>query len=205
MRRNFEILGFTMSCFAVVTQLILMLHNREASLSETLLRFLGYFTILTNTLVAIYFAVRVFGLKRRMWVLFHRRATPMALTAFILVVGLVYQVALRKIWNPTGLQMIVDELLHTIIPVFMYVYWLMFQARNLVMWQDLRAWLMYPILYLVWVFFRGFYSGFYPYPFLNRDQLGTGTLVLNISMVLALMLLIMAALYFLGRLLRPKQ
>ena len=123
----------------------------------------------------------------------------MALTAFILVVCLVYQVALRKIWNPTGLQMIVDELLHTIVPVFMYVYWLMFQARNLVMWQELRSWLLFPVLYLVWVLLRGYYSGFYPYPFLNMDQLGTGTLVLNISMVLALMLLIMTALYFATR------
>lgn len=205
MRRNFEILGFCLGWFAVVAQLILMLQNRQAGVGESLLRFFSYFTILTNTLVALHFTVRVFGLKRRAWVLFHRRATPMALTAFILVVGVVYQVVLRHIWNPTGLQQIVDELLHTVIPVFMYAYWLIFCARIFVGWKELQSWLLYPILYVVWVLVRGHFSGFYPYTFMEVPRLGMGPVILNVCMVLALVLLVMAALYFLGKLLRPKQ
>jgi hypothetical protein len=46
----------------------------------------------------------------------------------ILIVGLVYQVVLG-IWNPTGLQYIVDELLHTVIPLFMLGYWFLPQKR----------------------------------------------------------------------------
>ena len=205
MRRNFEILGLCMGWFAIIAQLILMLQNRQAGIGETLVRFFSFFTILTNILVALYFTVRVFGLKRRGWVLFHRRATPMALTAFIVVVGIVYQMVLRSIWNPTGLQQIVDELLHTIIPVFMYVYWLLFCAKNFVGWKELQSWLLYPVLYVVWVLVRGNFSGFYPYPFLEVPQLGMGAVALNVFMVLALILLIMTALYFLGKLLRPKQ
>jgi hypothetical protein len=205
MRRNFEILGFSMGWFAVIAQLILALHNRQTEVGEALLRFFSYFTILTNTLVALYFTVRVFGLKRRAWILFHRRPTPMALTAFILVVGLVYQVVLRQIWNPTGLQQVVDELLHTVIPIFMYVYWLLFTSKNLVGWKELQGWLLYPLLYLVWVLVRGRYSGFYPYPFLDLDTLGSMRTLLNSALVLVVIILVMAALYFLGRLLRPKQ
>lgn len=129
----------------------------------------------------------------------------MALTSFILVVGSVYQFVLRDLWAPTGLQMVVDELLHTIIPVLMYVYWLMFCSRVTVEWKQLSKWLLFPLGYVVFTLVRGHFSGFYPYPFLNVAELGFGSVLLNSCFVLLLMLLIMAALYVLGKLLRPKQ
>ncbi|HBU78534.1 MAG TPA: hypothetical protein DEF18_10565 [Muricauda sp.] len=129
----------------------------------------------------------------------------MAFTVFMVVVGLVYQLLLRDIGNPTGLQMVLDELLHTIIPVFMYVYWLMFCSKAVVEWKQLSKWLFYPLGYVVFVLVRGHFSGFYPYPFLNVLELGLGSVLLNSCFVLLLMLLVMAALYFLGKLLRPKQ
>ncbi|MGN7514589.1 MAG: Pr6Pr family membrane protein [Allomuricauda sp.] len=205
MRRNFEILGLCMGWFAVLAQLYLMLQNQEASVVESLVRFVSFFTILTNTLVALFFTARVFGADQKRLALFHKKATPMALTVFIVVVGLVYQLVLRDIWNPTGLQMVVDELLHTIIPAFMYVYWLMFCARNIVTWKQISKWLLYPLGYLIFVMVRGHFSGFYPYPFFNVTELGWGTFLLNVGLVFLLMLLIMAALLFLGKLLQPKQ
>ncbi|NVN17728.1 hypothetical protein GUA46_05185 [Muricauda sp. HICW] len=205
MRRNFEILGMCAGWFAVLAQLYLMLQNRETALIESLLRFISYFTILTNTLVALFFTTRVFGADQKRLALLHRKATPMALTSFILVVGLVYQFVLRSLWAPTGLQMVVDELLHTIIPVLMYVYWLMFCSKTTVEWKQLSKWLLYPLGYVVFVLARGHFSGFYPYPFLNVVELGLGSVLLNSCFVLLLILLIMAALYFLGKLLRPKQ
>ncbi|MBW8243415.1 Pr6Pr family membrane protein [Muricauda oceani] len=205
MRRNFEILGMCAGWFAVLAQLYLMLQNRETALVESLLRFVSYFTILTNTLVALFFTTRVFGADQKRLALFHKSATPMALTAFIVVVGLVYQFVLRKLWSPTGLQMVVDEMLHTIIPVLMYVYWLMFCAKTTVAWKQLSPWLLYPFGYLVFVLMRGHFSGFYPYPFLSVTELGFGSVLLNSCFVVVLMLLVMAALFFLGKLLRPKQ
>ena len=205
MRRNFEILGLCMGWFAVLAQLYLMLQNREAGVMESLVRFVSFFTILTNTLVALFFTARVFGADQKRLALFHQKATPMALTVFIVVVGLVYQSVLRNIWNPTGLQMVVDELLHTIIPAFMYVYWLMFCARTIVTWKQIFKWLLFPLGYLVFVLVRGHFSGFYPYPFFNVVELGWGTTLLNIGLVFLLMLLIMAALFFLGKLLQSKQ
>lgn len=205
MRRNFEILGMCAGWFAVLAQLYLMLQNRETAPIESLLRFISYFTILTNTLVALLFTTRVFGADQKRLALFHRKATPMALTSFILVVGLVYQFVLRSLWAPTGLQMVVDELLHSIIPVLMYVYWLMFCSKTTVEWKRLSKWLLYPLGYVVFVLARGHFSGFYPYPFLNVLELGPGSVLLNSCFVLLLMLLIMAALYFLGKLLGPKQ
>lgn len=205
MRRNFEILGMCAGWFAVLAQLYLMLQNRETGVAESLVRFVSYFTILTNTLVALFFTTRIFAADQKRLTLFHQKTTPMALTVFIVVVGLVYQLVLRDIWNPTGLQMVVDELLHTIIPAFMYVYWLLFCARTAVTWKQLSKWLLYPLGYFVFVMVRGHFSGFYPYPFFNVTELGWGATALNVGLVFLLMGLIMAALFFLGKLLRPKQ
>ncbi|MCK0160599.1 Pr6Pr family membrane protein [Allomuricauda sp. F6463D] len=205
MRRNFEILGLCMAWFAVLAQLYLMLQNREAGIVESLVRFVSYFTILTNTLVAFFFTTRVFGADQKRLALFHKKTTAIALTTFSVVVGLVYQFVLREIWNPTGLQMVVDELLHTIIPVFMYVYWLMFCAKTAIAWKQLSKWLLFPIVYLVFIIVRGHFSGFYPYAFLNKDELGFGPTMLNVSFVCLLMFLIMAGLYFLGKLLQPRK
>ena len=205
MRRNFEILGMCAGWFAVLAQLYLMLQNRETGVVESLVRFVSYFTILTNTLVALFFTTRIFAADQKRQTLFHQKTTPMALTVFIVVVGLVYQLVLRDIWNPTGLQMVVDELLHTIIPALMYVYWLLFCARTAISWKQLSKWLLYPLGYFVFVMVRGHFSGFYPYPFFNVTKLGWGTTVLNVGLVFLLMGVIMAALFFLSKLLRPKQ
>jgi hypothetical protein len=111
------------STFAVLTQLYLMLINRVESLPETLIRFFSFFTILTNTLVAVMFI--------SLWLLpkyhfFQSVRTQTAITVYILVVGLVYNIVLRFIWQPEGLQKLVDELLHTFIPLATFVFWWMF-------------------------------------------------------------------------------
>ena len=102
--------------YAVISQYFLMLDVRVVDIPETTIRFFSYFTILTNILVAVYFtAVIIQGNSR------HRLlSAPGALTAitgYITMVGLIYQIALRHLWQPEGQQWVVDELLHTIIPI----------------------------------------------------------------------------------------
>lgn len=46
MQKKIEILGFLLAWFAVITQFILMIQNREANISETIIRFFSFFTLL---------------------------------------------------------------------------------------------------------------------------------------------------------------
>lgn len=80
--------------------------------------------------MALYFTSSVFRLKIIPFKWLLSKGTLTAITAFILIVGLVYQVALRGIWQPTGLQHIVDELLHTIIPLYVFMYWFFKVNKN---------------------------------------------------------------------------
>src|SRR5215213_3929165 len=91
--------------FAVIAQFILMINNRVASVDETIIRYFSFFTILTNLLVAFVFTKETNSVVKP--------GLIAATTVYISIVGLVYQILLRHIWNPTGLQMLVDELLHS--------------------------------------------------------------------------------------------
>ncbi len=93
--------------------------------------------------------------------LFARPGTLTALTTFILIVGVVYQVVLRQTWSPVGLQRLVDELLHTVIPPLVLLYWVLFAGRREASWRACGPWLLYPLAYLALVLIRGAWSGFY--------------------------------------------
>jgi hypothetical protein len=170
------------STFAVVTQLYLMLLNRVESVPETLIRFFSFFTILTNSLVAVMFISLWFFPKQQF---FQSVKTQTAITVYILVVGLVYNTVLRFIWQPEGLQKVVDELLHTVIPVATFVFWRLFTHSKTLQYKHILTWLLYPFLYLIAVLARGHISGFYPYPFVDVTQLGYSKVVVN-SLVVVL-------------------
>ncbi|GMQ30965.1 Pr6Pr family membrane protein [Algoriphagus confluentis] len=194
-----EWIALILGWFAILAQFVLIIQNRQSDIPETILRFFSFFTILTNFLLALFFTAQIVGQPKFPLKWFFKGGTITALTSFILIVGLVYQIALRPLWAPTGLQWLVDELLHTLIPLLMLAYWF-FQVRA----RDVKAssvfkWLIYPILYAVFILIRGHFSGFYPYPFLNVREIGYLKTMLNMGGVASMTLVIMAALVLLGK------
>ena len=199
MKKKFGIIGCCLGWFAVIVQLFLMIQNRQADIPETIIRFFSFFTILTNILVALYFTINVFHLKGSFSKLFSAGGSITAITTFILIVGLVYQFILRQIWEPKGMQMIVDELLHTIIPLYMLVYWFFNIQKDDLILKNLFYWLLYPVIYLVAVMLRGYFSHYYPYPFLNVDQLGLQIILKNIGLIIIFTLIVMTILWLIGK------
>jgi len=156
-----------------------MIRNRKADVGETIIRFFSFFTILTNLLVAIFATLKLFvkNDKHTSWLLNYRAET--AITLYIVIVGLVYNIIIRFIWNPTGLQMVVDELLHTVIPLLFLGYWIAFLDKKLLIYKDILPWLIYPAVYCVIVLFRPYFSDFYPYPFIDVNVLGYDQTAIN--------------------------
>jgi hypothetical protein len=176
--RYFAALGAALGWLAVMLQLYLIIENRTTSLPETITRFFSFFTILTNILVAICFTtVAIASGKAEHF--FSKPATLSATTVYILVVGLVYNTVLRFLWNPQGLQRIVDELLHSLIPLLFLLFWLVFVPKAGLHWKGIFAWLLYPLFYLGFVLLRGAASNFYPYPFIDVSQIGYEKAVVN--------------------------
>jgi hypothetical protein len=169
--RIFAGVGALLGWFALVLQLYLMLVHSPAILG-TLITFFSFFTILTNLLVALVFTASLFPTQAG-WLQFFRRPLVEAGAAvYIAIVGIVYQLLLRQLWNPQGAQWLADVLLHSIIPVGYVLYWLLFAPPSDLRWKDAMVWLIYPGVYLVYVLARGAVSGLYPYPFVDVNVLG---------------------------------
>ena len=67
--------------------------------------------------------------------------------------------------------------------------------------KDTIFWLAFPVIYLVWTFIHGAFSGFYPYPFLNGAELGNARVLLNEAGLLVIFLVLGFILVSGGRLL----
>lgn len=204
MKKVLNVLIALTGWFAVIAQFFLMLENRSTSVPEMVLRFFSFFTILTNTLVAIYFTWQSLAAGKSSDSWFSRPGSLTAVTVYILVVGLVYQVALRHVWHPTGLQKVVDELLHSVIPLLVVVYWACYEQRQAIPWKKIPGYLLYPALYLVYILLRGQLSGFYPYPFIHVTELGWPGVLVNSAVLLGVFVLLFVLFIAIGRLLSKK-
>ncbi|GIZ07683.1 Pr6Pr family membrane protein [Flavobacterium sp. UMI-01] len=172
--------------FAVLAQYYLMLENRATGIGEMTVRFFSYFTILTNSFAASYFTFFLSKSKNGFMTLLNQPGTLTAIVMYITIVGLVYQFVLRQQWHPQGLQMVVDELLHTVNPLVVVLYWYWHENKSAVRYRQILNWLLYPVVYLVYILVRGNYSGFYPYPFVDVNNLGLTKVGINCGLLLLL-------------------
>ncbi len=185
--------------FAVASQFCLMMQSRTLSPTETIVKLFSYFTILTNILVAIRFTFTVF--KKTGF--FLRPDTQTAITVYIVVVGAVYNMVLRFLWNPEGLQLWVDELLHTVIPLLSLFYWILFVPKSTLKWKNSIGWMGFPIGYTLFIIIRGALSGDYPYPFIDVPAIGYPQALLNgcilVLIFMGLSLFLIAVAKFISR------
>jgi hypothetical protein len=165
--------------FALLSQFTLNINSGIAPLPEIIIRYFSYFTILTNILVAAYCTILLLNPGSRLGRIFSRLTVVTAITFYIVIVGVTYNLILRSLWDPQGLQKIVDELLHTIVPALFLLYWLIFIPRTGLRWSSVLPWMVFPLLYIILALIRGSFSGFYPYPFVDVGLYGLGQVLLN--------------------------
>ena len=165
--------------FALAAQLYIIMRYRTASVGATLVQYFSYYTILTNIMIA--WVCTVLFIRREDTS--GRKKVLTAILVYILTVGLTYNLILRSLWKPEGLQLLADNLLHSIIPLLYLVFWLIFVKKHTLQWNNFLPWLIYPLLYLIYVMIRGAIFGVYPYPFIDVTQIGYQKALLNAVMV----------------------
>lgn len=172
--------GALAAWFALGLQLTLLVEPM-GGLGPALWRFLGYFTLLTNIGVALVLT------HTALWP--HRRSglgdprVVFSVTVAILLVGIVYAVALRALWDPQGLAALSDNLLHVATPAICLVFCVL-RLRGEIDWKDALWALAWPLGYLIYALGRGAADGWYAYWFLNPTQQPLGELAISVSLLL---------------------
>ncbi|MGY2440609.1 Pr6Pr family membrane protein [Pseudomonas sp. SDO52101_S400] len=155
-----------------------------ASLLGGLVSFFSYFTVITNTLVAVVLTCAVTDRESaaRRWFLQPWVSSGIAVS--IAVVGLAYSILLRHLWHPQGWQFIADELLHDLMPLLFLVYWWVCVPKGTLHLKHLPLWLIYPLVYFAYALLRGHLLGAYAYPFIDVALLGYPQVFVNAGGIL---------------------
>ncbi|WP_426234449.1 Pr6Pr family membrane protein [Pseudomonas sp. TWP3-2] len=193
LRRRLITSAATLGWAGLSIQLYLIFFARlsvDASLLGGLVSFFSYFTVLTNTLVAVVLtcAVTDGDSAARRWFLLPSVSSAIAVS--ITVVGLAYSALLRHLWHPEGWQFIADELLHDVMPLLFLTYWWFCVPKGTLRLKHLPLWLIYPLVYFAYALLRGHLLGAYAYPFIDVAQLGYPQVFLNAGGILVGFLLI---------------
>jgi hypothetical protein len=152
----------------------------EGSLGSTLTVLLWYFTITTNLLVAVVFTGIAIGRDS-----LARPSLLGATTLYILLVGIIYGLLLHGLQELSGGSAIANVLLHMVTPILVPIFWLIFTPKGKLSRRDPLLWAIYPLTYLFYALLRGEFTGRYPYPFMNVNELGWARTILHAFFIAA--------------------
>ncbi len=187
-QRCYATAAMLLGWFALAVQMYLILWGRwvdQASVMGGLVRFLSFFTVLTNTLVAVALTCAITNRHSPAHRFFRSPVICAGICTSILLVGIAYNLLLRHLWSPQGWQWIVDELLHDVMPVVFLGYWWLYVEKGGLGLKHVLWWMLYPALYFAYLLFRGHIFGDYLYPFLDIGTLGAAKGLANALGVLA--------------------
>ncbi|MGL3822513.1 Pr6Pr family membrane protein [Sphingopyxis sp. R3-92] len=169
--------------FGLVLQLILLVGQfAETGQSTTaaIWRFIGFFTILTNLLVAVVASIAALAPHHRLASARMRFATLVT----ILLVGITFSLALRHLLQLDGWDAVANHALHDATPLLFLFFW--FATRDgTLQWRDI-VWALVPgLLYFLYALARGAFDGWYAYYFLDPATLTLPEFLRNVILLLA--------------------
>lgn len=203
MGRRWHLLTAVVATAALVLQLALVVRGGQVldevtppALPLRLARFVAYFTVQSNLLVAVAAWALVLDPRRReRWF----RAVRLAAVVGITVTGVVHFFLLRPLLDLDGADWAADKLLHMVVPVLAVVGWAVLGPRGLVDRSAVTAALAWPVAWLAVTLVVGATTGWYPYPFLDPREDGALAVVVACVGVTLLFVALLAALSALDR------
>jgi len=174
--------GWTGLTLLMIVNLRVVRVNLGLSVLGSILRSFSFFTVLTNLLVAIAVTVPILRPQRRAGRFLSRPQILSGLLVYIIVVGLIYHVALARIWNPGGIHKIADVIQHYLVPMLFLLHWI-FVPKGTLGWKLVPSWLVFPAVYFGFILLCGVIANVYPYPFVDVSRLGLLRVLINAGVI----------------------
>jgi len=201
MQTGYRVVVSALGWFAIILQYWLIASTRSGpDLVAWTINYFSFFTTIGNILVALAMTLPWLAPRSRLaqWLL--RRSVRTVIVAYIIVVGLVYHLMLRNLYNPQGWRLACVIILHYVIPPLFIIDWLAFVQKRDLSWKILFGALALPVLYVAWTLVHGAFTGFYPYPFINVARFGYAQVLMTIGAMIAAFVGLVLGLVGIGRL-----
>ena len=202
MGRFLQIAGLVIGLVGLVLQFCITIPaSMEAGRSflASIVFLFSFFTILTN-IGAILVHVSLLSPSGYAWLpAFAGPRMRAGVAVSIALVFIVYATVLAQLWQPQGLFLLCDVLLHYVTPVLFMLWWLVAGADGSTRWRDISWWMLYPIVYLVYALARAPIAGEVPYPFLDVAKNGAASVAIAALAITGLFLVLCIIAVFVDR------
>ncbi len=178
---------------AVITWIAMVLQVINAN---NLINTFSYFTIISNLLIAISLTIQLVSSGSRGGKICTNISVQSALTVYIIIVALIYNFVIRRVWIEAFPQFYYNNIFHVLTPLLYVIRWVIFVPKGDLNWGHGFKWLIFPFLYLFYSLIRGNIVNWYPYGFVDLRVISTSELIRNVILVLFLFMLIGFGLVF---------
>lgn len=190
--------------FAVGMQYwLLVRYEAPNGVAAASIMFFSFFTILTNLLAAAALLVPLIAPRSRSGQFLARPSVRTAIAGYIIMVGTIYYLLLRDLSQRQGWPLVFESLLHYVTPPLYVLDWVVFVPKRTVGWRGGLGALGFPLAYVAWTLAHGAATGWYPYPFVDVDDLGYAQVLGNIVGLTVIFLVLELALAAIGRRIGP--
>lgn len=182
---------------SVLVQMVMSIRHGLAagdSYLHATVDYFSYFTVTTNTLVALVLTVPWLAPESPAAKWLARPHMTAMTCAAIIVVGLAYHVLLSSINTPSGIEYVTDLGLHYIVPTLFTLHWVLAAPKAGLRFAHLPWFAVYPTVYFLYLVARGAMVGEYPYFFVDVNTLGLGVAARNAAGILGFYLVVGAVL-----------
>jgi hypothetical protein len=159
--------------------------------TERALNVFAFFTIQSNIIVGVTSLLLALRSDRTSTGFRVARLTGIVAIAITFVV---FHAVLKKLLDLESWALVADNLLHTIVPILAVIGWLVYGPRRHTSRRILWLTAVFPVAWCIFTLTRGAIVGWYPYPFVDVDALGLGTVLVNCVWIAVLYLGVAAAL-----------
>jgi hypothetical protein len=193
MGRFLQVAGLVIGLAGLILQFCISIPaSMEAgrSLLGSIIFVFSFFTILTN-IGAVLVYTSLLSPTGYPWLpAFAGTRVQAGVAVSIALVFIIYATVLAQLWQPQGLFLLCDVLLHYVTPVLFVLWWLISGADGRTRWSDISWWVLYPIAYLIYALVRAPLAGEVPYPFLDVAKNGAASVAISAAAITGLFLVL---------------
>jgi hypothetical protein len=182
MKKKTSIILALITWATLFVQLILVVIIKSLtgdSVIDAAINYLSLFSVEANIAVAMVLTIPLLFKRGPLFRFFDCTSVQAMVVVYSFMVFMIYDLVLHDLWVAEGIQFVLNYLLHNAIPLAYIVWWFNFGDRGKLKYWHSIPWLIAPIVYMTITLIRGWFIGYYPYPFIDVERIGMATVIYN--------------------------